>query len=171
LVQSKHVHWKLSVKRNWYVDKAFFPTKKIGTFCWKYKFVVPTITKSDREQKKVCLYRLHKNEDEILSVDCSIPLLDGLKYHSSHKVFLVRKLKWLVMGPSQIFLLLGSGYSHLRVWKIFPKNINFFGFWSKKIWSGRVEKYPGWPLIYCRSELCSGLAGSAHGISTIWPLN
>jgi len=47
------------------------------------------------------------------------------------------------------------------VWtlKISPKNVKFFNFLplgSEKIASGRVRKYSGWPLIYCRSKLISG---------------
>jgi len=39
---------------------------------------------------------------------------------------------------------------------------NFSIFWlsGQKISSGRVKKYPGRPLIYCGSEVCSGRVGS-----------
>jgi len=45
------------------------------------------------------------------------------------------------------------------IWKTSPKNpkIFFFPFCPKKISSGQVKKYPGQrPLIYCRSQVCSG---------------
>jgi len=40
----------------------------------------------------------------------------------------------------------GSGQSFMGsvgIWKISPKNVNFFPFGSKKISSGQVRKYPG----------------------------
>jgi len=66
----------------------------------------------------------------------------------------------LVMGPVQNFLTgVGSGQFFLArvgtgqpfivwvwIWKISPKNVNFFIFFSlpvKKIFSGQVKKYPG----------------------------
>jgi len=64
------------------------------------------------------------------------------------------------MGPGQKFLTrvgsgqffvpqVGSGQPFMvwvRIWKISPKNVKFFNifhFWSKKIASGQVRKYPG----------------------------
>jgi len=53
------------------------------------------------------------------------------------------------------------------VWKISPKNVkffNFFSFGSKKVSSGRVKKYSGWPLIYFRSKVSLGrVKAHIHG--------
>jgi len=52
------------------------------------------------------------------------------------------------------------------VWKISPKNpkfFNFFPFGLKKVPRSKT----GWPLIYCRSKVCSGLVRSGP-ISTLY---
>jgi len=41
----------------------------------------------------------------------------------------------------------------------FPQKCQIFQFFAlrlKKMSLGQVEKYPGWPLIYCWSKVCSG---------------
>jgi len=56
------------------------------------------------------------------------------------------------MGAGQFFVArVGSGQPSLDwVWKFSSKFFNFC----------RVKKYPGRPLIYCVSKVCSALVGS-----------
>jgi len=64
---------------------------------------------------------------------------------------------WISEGTrSKIYVAqVGSGQPSLVcVWHWKISLLNRFG--SKKVSSGWVKKYPGQPLIYCRSEVCSG---------------
>jgi len=81
-----------------------------------------------------------------------------------------------VMGPDQKnltqvgkgqFLVahVGSGQPSMVwiwIWKISPKNINFFTFGSKKISSGQVKKYPGHSRVGLLFTVCSGRVRVHH---------
>jgi len=88
----------------------------------------------------------------------------------------------LVMGPGQFFVArvksgqVGSAIFGLSLgFENSPKNPKFFNFIchsGQKNLTGLSQKVPwsktGWPLIYCKSKVCSGHVGLGQGPSLIF---
>jgi len=88
------------------------------------------------------------------------------------------------MGPGQKFLTrVGSGQflvARVRsgqpfmvrvwIWKILPKNVNFFSFGSKKISSDQVKKYlgQGWVGLFFTAGQKYARVESGQGPSLVW---